>query len=87
MRMYDCILAKKAGRELNREEIEYIVDGFTDGSITDYQMSAFLMAGCLKGMTGEAYKNTHCRTDCRGARCPRGEDVGEGTWAYRGNHR
>ena len=53
MRMYDCILAKKAGRELNREEIEYIVDGFTDGSITDYQMSAFLMAVCLKGMTGE----------------------------------
>lgn len=51
MRMYDCISAKKAGRELSKEEIEYIVGGFTGGSIPDYQMSAFLMAVCLKGMT------------------------------------
>lgn len=51
MRMYDCISAKKAGRELSKEEIEYIVEGFTRGSIPDYQMSAFLMAVCLKGMT------------------------------------
>ncbi|MDE7325322.1 MAG: pyrimidine-nucleoside phosphorylase [Lachnospiraceae bacterium] len=53
MRMYDCILAKKMGRELNRDEIEYIINGFTDGTIPDYQMSAFLMAVCLKGMTKE----------------------------------
>lgn len=51
MRMYDCISAKKAGRELSKEEIEYIIKGFTRGSIPDYQMSAFLMAVCLKGMT------------------------------------
>lgn len=51
MRMYDCISAKKAGRELSKEEIEYIVGGFTGGSIPDYQMSAFLMAVCLRGMT------------------------------------
>lgn len=51
MRMYDCISSKKAGRELSGEEIEYIVRGFTSGEIPDYQMSAFLMAVCLKGMT------------------------------------
>lgn len=51
MRMYDCISAKKAGRELSKEEIEDIVEEFTKGSIPDYQMSAFLMAVCLRGMT------------------------------------
>lgn len=51
MRMYDCISAKKSGKELSKEAIEYIVNGFTDGSIPDYQMAAFLMAVCLKGMT------------------------------------
>lgn len=50
MRMYDLITKKKAGEILSKEEITYIVNGFTDGSIPDYQMSAFLMAVCLKGM-------------------------------------
>ncbi len=49
--MYDCISAKKEGRELSEEEIGFIVDGFTAGRIPDYQMAAFLMAVCLKGMT------------------------------------
>lgn len=51
MRMVDMILKKKAGRELSKEEIEYVVNGYTDGSIPDYQMSAFLMAVCLNQMT------------------------------------
>lgn len=51
--MYDCISAKKEGRELSGEEIGFIVDGFTAGRIPDYQMAAFLMAVCLKGMTKE----------------------------------
>lgn len=51
MRMYDCISAKKEGRELSGEEIAFIVDRFTAGDIPDYQMAAFLMAVCLKGMT------------------------------------
>ncbi len=51
MRMYDCISAKKAGRELPEEVIRYVVKGFTEGTIPDYQMSAFLMAVCLRGMT------------------------------------
>ena len=51
MRMYDLISKKKIGKALIKEEITYIVKGFTNGEIPDYQMSAFLMAVCLKGMS------------------------------------
>lgn len=51
VRMYDCIMKKKLGQELTGQEINYIVDGFTKDLIPDYQMSAFLMAVCLKKMT------------------------------------
>ena len=50
-RMYDLIEKKKNGEELTKEEIEFIVQGYTDGSIYDYQMSAFLMAVYFQGMT------------------------------------
>ena len=50
MNMYDLITKKKNGQVLTEDEITFIVDGFTKGSIPDYQMSAFLMAVCLKGM-------------------------------------
>ena len=51
MRAYDIIAKKKVGNELTDEEINFIVQGFTNGEIPDYQMSALLMAICLKGMT------------------------------------
>lgn len=51
MRMYDLILKKKKGTELSTEEIQYMIQGFTDGSIPDYQMSAMTMAICFQGMT------------------------------------
>ncbi len=51
MRMYDLIVKKKHGAELTTEEINYMIKGFTDGSIPDYQMSAMTMAICFKGMT------------------------------------
>lgn len=51
MRMYDLITKKKHGEELTTEEISFIVNGFTNGTIPDYQMSAFLMAVCLKEMS------------------------------------
>jgi pyrimidine-nucleoside phosphorylase len=44
---------KKRGMELSKEEIEYIVYGYTDGSIPDYQMSSFLMAVWFNGMNKE----------------------------------
>lgn len=50
MRMYDLIYKKKNGEELTESEIGFIVKGYTDGNIPDYQVSAFLMAVCLKGM-------------------------------------
>ena len=36
---------------LSRDEIQFIVSGFTDGSIPDYQVSALLMAIVLNGVT------------------------------------
>lgn len=53
MKMYDLINKKKNQEVLTTEEIEFIIQGFTNGSIPDYQMSAFLMAVCLNGMNHE----------------------------------
>ncbi len=50
MRIYDIIYKKRNGGKLTREEIQFFVDGFTDGSIADYQASAFLMASFLRGL-------------------------------------
>ena len=51
MRMYDMIAKKRDGGTMTREELEYIVGGLVDGSIPDYQMSAWMMAVYLRGMT------------------------------------
>ncbi len=53
MRMYDVIEKKKLGGILTKEEIVYFVDGFTDGTIPDYQVSALLMAIYFQGMNKE----------------------------------
>ena len=50
MRMVDLIEKKRDGFELSKEEIDFIIKGYTDGSIPDYQMSAFAMAVYFKGM-------------------------------------
>src|ERR1700744_426416 len=52
MRLVDLIRKKRDGGELSREEIEYIVSGYTRDEIPDYQVSAWLMAVLLKGMNG-----------------------------------
>ncbi len=51
MRAVDIIIKKRNGQELNKEEIEFFVQGFTDGSIPDYQASSWTMAVLLNGMT------------------------------------
>jgi len=51
MRAVDIIIKKRDGGELTREEIEFFVQGFTEGSIPDYQASAWTMAVLLNGMT------------------------------------
>ena len=53
MRMFDVISKKKYGEVLSKEEIEYVVREYTNGTIPDYQMSAFLMAVYFKGMSYE----------------------------------
>lgn len=53
MNTYDIIMKKRDGYVLNKEEIAYIVNGFTNGDIPDYQMAAFLMAVYFKGMNHE----------------------------------
>ena len=50
MRMYDIIQKKKTGKVLSEEEIRFFVDGYTDGSIPDYQAAALCMAICINGM-------------------------------------
>ena len=61
MKMYDVITKKQSGRELTEEEIEFFVNGVADGSIPDYQISAFLMAVWFRGMTEE---ETGILTEC-----------------------
>ena len=51
MRMYDIIKNKRDNKELTKEEIEFFVKGYTDGSIPDYQASALTMAIFFNGMT------------------------------------
>ncbi len=53
MRMVDLIAKKRDGQELTGKEIEWLVQGYTQGTIPDYQMSAWMMAVYLKGMTAQ----------------------------------
>lgn len=50
--MYDLIAAKRDGGILSEGEIREMIRGYTCGEIPDYQMSAMLMAICLRGMDG-----------------------------------
>lgn len=51
MRMYDIIEHKKKGNALTVQEIEFVVEGYTKGTIPDYQVSALLMAIYFQGMS------------------------------------
>ncbi len=53
MHVYDIIMKKRNGKALSKEEISYLVDGYTKGEIPDYQMAAFLMAVYFQGMNPE----------------------------------
>jgi len=53
MRVQDIIKKKRDKLSLTEEEIIFLVRNYTDGTIPDYQMSAFLMASFLNGLTKE----------------------------------
>ena len=50
MNIIDIINKKRLNGELTREEIEFAVNGYLDGTVKDYQMSSLLMAIVLNGM-------------------------------------
>ena len=57
MTILDIIEKKRDKKELEKEEIEFFVNGYTKGEITDYQASALVMAIYINGMTNEDTTN------------------------------
>lgn len=53
MRMVDIIEKKREGFALSEEEIAYVINGYTNQNIPDYQVSALLMAIYFQGMTND----------------------------------
>lgn len=53
MRIVDIIIKKKEGKALTSSEIKYFIDGYVAGKISDYQISALLMAICFQGLNKE----------------------------------
>ena len=51
MDILEIIEKKKVDKTLTKEEIEYFIQNYTNGSITDYQAAALIMAICINGMT------------------------------------
>jgi pyrimidine-nucleoside phosphorylase len=51
MRAVDIIMNKRAGKELSREELSFLIRGYTAGVIPDYQISAWAMAVFFQGMS------------------------------------
>ena len=49
----DIIDKKRLGKELSYKELDYFFNGYLNGDICDYQISSFLMAVCINGMTDE----------------------------------
>jgi len=50
MRMYDIILKKRSNLPLTDEEIRFVISGYVNGEIPDYQVSALLMTIVFNGM-------------------------------------
>lgn len=57
MRTVDLIDKKKRGKNLSKKEIDFLLDGYIQGKVEDYQMSAFLMAVYFNGMSDEELLN------------------------------
>ena len=53
MRIVDLIIKKREGGEHSREELQFIIDGYLDGSVGEEQISAWLMAVYFRGMSDQ----------------------------------
>ncbi|ODS51003.1 MAG: pyrimidine-nucleoside phosphorylase [Halanaerobium sp. 4-GBenrich] len=53
MRAYDIIYKKREGQKLTKDELEFLIKGYVEGDIPDYQMSAWAMAVYFQGMDAE----------------------------------
>ena len=53
MNILDIIAKKRDNKELTKEEIEYFIEGYTKGEVTDYQASALVMAIYINGMSDQ----------------------------------
>lgn len=51
MLIQDIIKKKREGKGLNKDEIVFLINNYTAGDVPDYQMTAFLMAVCWRGMS------------------------------------
>ena len=51
MRVVDIIETKKLGKEHTKEEIEFLINSLMNGTATDYQLAAWLMAVYFRGMS------------------------------------
>ncbi|RAL26519.1 pyrimidine-nucleoside phosphorylase [Thermoflavimicrobium daqui] len=57
MNTIEIIHKKRDGQSLSKEEIEYLIQGYTNGSIPDYQIAAWAMAICFQGMNPQETAN------------------------------
>lgn len=53
MRAYDLIAKKRDGNKLTTAELQYLIQGYTNDQIPDYQMAAFAMAAFLRGLDAQ----------------------------------
>ena len=57
MNILEIIKKKREKEKLSKEEIEYFIQGYTKGDITDYQAAALVMTIFLNGMDDEEITN------------------------------
>ena len=53
MVVVDILNKKRIGKELSYQELDFIFNGYLNGTVKDYQMSALLMAICINGMSDD----------------------------------
>jgi len=67
MNTYELIKKKRDGRSLSTKEIGYLIAGYTNGHIPDYQMAAFLMSVYFKGMNARECRDLTMKMAASGA--------------------